>query len=57
MGCARVRVEHLFGVAVVGRDEEHIAGFLTGLVDGAYGRICGGDGLDGSVVYACVAYL
>lgn len=46
---ARVWVDHLLSVTVVGRDSEDVAGFLAGVVDGLDGLVGGGDGLDGGV--------
>lgn len=54
---ARLGVAHLLGVAVVGGDEEDVAGGLAGFVDGADGGVGVGDGGDGGVEVAGVADL
>jgi hypothetical protein len=46
---ARVQVDHLFCVAVIGRYDEGVACLLARFVDRANGCVCVSDGFDGSV--------
>lgn len=57
VGSASFRVDHLFGITVVGGDGKDVAGFLACVVDGLDGLVGSGDGLDGSIKVSGVADL
>ena len=54
---AGLGVEHLLGVAMVGRDEQDVARLLARLVDGADGLVGVRDGLDRGLINTGVANL
>lgn len=50
-------IDHLLGIAMIGRYEKNVAGLIGCLRDGSDSRIRCRDGLDSRIVYTCVTDL